>query len=320
MTPQETTENTSPVYKKDIQLPLTDGQNLEQTVLEDSTHSPNEYLPLSVLESAVPNTYIDYDSIMRHQERNNIETSEMYKSGTEMPDRDVASRPQRHSLGNDDGIAISMLVMFALISAIVYHSGMFLAYRLKDFFSHKRKYKDENAKTSTSEARNTLILSGISSMSACLILFGRIIEDDMQGANQASVYKILSIGFIALMALIFIKAIIYLFVNWIFFGSTQGRKWLSSYFLMTSASAFILFPLALIEIYSDYKLPQTAFCLSLVFILYELLLFYKLCTNFKTKKHGFPLIFLYFCSVEIMPAFVLWHIFNGANESFIVKI
>lgn len=323
MIPQNTTENVSSIYHKETKaLSQTEQQESDSIRQNDSSYNQNENL-LFFTHTTYPNTeYVstDYDSIMRHRELNNIETSDMYVLGAEMPDRDVTSCTREYSLGNDDWITVSIFLMFALISVIIYNSGTFLAYRIKDFFSHKRKYTDENGRASTSEARYTLILSSISSMSTCLILCNRIIDKEAQSIDHTYIYKILSIGFLAFMGFIFIKALMYILINWIFFNGTEGRKWISSYFLITSVSAFILFPLALIEIYSEYELPQIKFCLPLVFILYEVLLFYKLCTNFRTKKHGIPLIFLYFCSVEIMPSFVLWHIFNGVNESFIVKI
>lgn len=318
MKPQDTTEYISPA------LHHTESPSMSQTETQDSTciQQEDSVCPLIGQKTSTHTEYIstNYDSIMQHRELSNIDTSNIYISGREMPDRDVANIPQRYSFGNDNYIAVSMLVMFALIAVIIYSSGTFLAYRIKDLFTNKRKYTDENTRASTSEARNTLILSSISSLSVCLILFSKTFCQEWQDIDQTSVYTILSIGFLVLMAFIFIKALVYIFINWIFFHSAQGHKWISSYFLITSVSAFILFPLALIEIYSEYKLPQTGFSLLLVFILYELLLFYKLCANFRTKKHGIPLIFLYFCSVEIMPTFVLWHIFNGVNESFIVKI
>ncbi len=296
---------------------VTDADIPNTTNTRTSSHVPFYNLQAMGDAAYMP---VDYDSILRHKEESNIEISKLYRLGTSTPDRDIACSTRAYSLNNDSCITTCILVMFAFISVIIYNNGTFLTYRIKDFFTNKRKYIDGNTKANSSEVRNTLILSSVSCMSACLILFNdmNVIRTDY--TDGQAVYPLLATGFLICMAFIFTKALLYVFTNWIFFTQEQGRKWISSYFLLTSLSAFVLFPLALIEIYSIYELSQIKLCLPVVFILYEVLLFYKLCANFRIKKHGFPLIFLYFCSVEIMPSFVLWHIFNGASESFIVKI
>ena len=57
----------------------------------------------------------------------------------------------------------------------------------------------------------------------------------------------------------------------------------------------------------------------LVVLLYEILMFYKLFANFKKKKGGYLLFFLYFCSVEMLPALVVWDVAMLFSGNIIVK-
>ena len=122
-----------------------------------------------------------------------------------------------------------------------------------------------------------------------------------------------AIAAISLGTLLFIwaKSVVYHIINSVFFHHEDNRKWQSAYYFLTSLTAYLLYPLALVFTFNKTSDSIIAFCLLFALILYKILLFYKLCTNFETKKSGFLLFFLYFCSVEIIPTLILAHI--GAN-------
>ena len=91
------------------------------------------------------------------------------------------------------------------------------------------------------------------------------------------------------------------------------------YLLMTALTAFLLYPLALLDIFAHVSRETVIGGAILVVFLYELLLFYKLTANFKVKKYGYMLIFLYFCSVELLPTLVFGHLAVWYSDNYLVK-
>ena len=110
------------------------------------------------------------------------------------------------------------------------------------------------------------------------------------------------------MVLLFVifKAVIYALVNWLFFRREQNMKWMQSYFFINSSFAFLFFPFALMLLFVGISEKILSFSLVILFISYEILLLYKQITNFKANKSGILLIFLYFCTVELLPALFVW--------------
>ena len=239
---------------------------------------------------------------------------DFYHVGKTLPDRGEAGTMRSTPLSGDN-IAVGLLVlMFCIIAVVTGHYRHFLLYRIKGFFTQKRTYTEESADINRNEVTNTIMLTGIAATSLALIglntdrLAGQSIE---VGGLELTLHS--AIAAISLGTLLFIgaKSLVYHIVNSVFFHHESNGKWLSSYYLLTSLMAYVLYPLALVFTFNKTSDSVIAFCLLFALILYKILLFYKLCTNFETKKSGILLFFLYFCSVEIMPTLILAHI--GAN-------
>lgn len=239
---------------------------------------------------------------------------DFYHVGKTLPDRGEAGTMRSTSLSGDN-IAVGLLVlMFCIIAVVTGHYRHFLLYRIKGFFTQKRTYTEESADINRNEVTNTIMLTGIAATSLALIglntdrLAGQSIE---VGGLELTLHT--AIAAVSLGTLLFIgaKSLVYHIINSVFFHHESNGKWLSSYYLLTSLMAYVLYPLALVFTFNKTSDSVIAFCLLFALILYKILLFYKLCTNFETKKSGILLFFLYFCSVEIMPTLILAHI--GAN-------
>lgn len=239
---------------------------------------------------------------------------DFYHVGKTLPDRGEAGTMRSTPLSGDN-IAVGLLIlMFCIIAVVTGHYRHFLLYRIKGFFTQKRTYTEESADINRNEVTNTIMLTGIAATSLALIglntdrLAGQSIE---VGGLELTLHT--AIAAVSLGTLLFVgaKSLVYHIVNSVFFHHENNGKWLSSYYLLTSLMAYVLYPLALVFTFNKTSDSVIAFCLLFALILYKILLFYKLCTNFETKKSGILLFFLYFCSVEIMPTLILAHI--GAN-------
>ena len=210
-------------------------------------------------------------------------------------------------LGDNSGVTGLFLLMFCVMAYVVGSSKYFLAYRLKDFFSRKRTYAGNDAEVNRSEVGGTLLLIVISCMSLALMICDRLVCNDAceEVFGTDSLFAAVGISFAAIVLLLLAKVLVYAAVNGVFFRPEANARWMSSFFLLCSVLALILFPLSLIEVYSGVDTSVVTFCLLTTLVLCEMSLFYKLYANFCANNEGFVLIFLYFCNVEILPLLLI---------------
>lgn len=250
----------------------------------------------------------DYDSIMTATDSTVINRSSYYKEGVSLPDGDVAMAERPYSVGSDNTVGLCMLALFVLLSLVLRRSGSVLIIRLQSFFKSKRTYTDERYADNTRERLSTLAFIFISCMSLSAVWFNPVAEQgEGEGFPSAPVW-LYAIGCGAIMAFLLAKICAYGVVNWIFFSHEANKKWTASYLYLTSLTTLIFYPTALLSTYAPQTRQVVTGVVILMIVLYELLLFYKLIINFRVKKYSYMLIFLYFCSVEMVPALAIWRL------------
>lgn len=207
-------------------------------------------------------------------------------------------------LRNDDIIMVGAILLFVLFTFVLCRSSAIFLYKFNTFFSSRQLYAASEIRTSNQEQVDMVLLVLIGSLSVSTILYSYIIS----ATNSGPQYGLLLQIFLSLSALIIGKWILYSFVNWTFFPADQGRSWVSSVLFSISIVSIVAFPLSLVQIFCDKPLIDMLFCVVVVVILQKILLLFKLYVNFRPKTYGGVLFFLYFCSVEMMPTLVVWHI------------
>ena len=260
------------------------------------------------------------DSIWLASDFNVIRQSELYKQGILLPDRTVPVGERSFAVRNDDYFVAGMAVMFFLLAVILYRSRNVLWHRLKNFFTTKRTYTDDDTEGNSDEAIHVFLLISISAISlSCMFLDDRIALSSFLPVTGIP-YWLFGAGFVMCMAFIYFKAWLYLLVNWVFFDRDSSQRWIVGYLLLTALTSFLFYPLVLLDVFAHFGHEIVIRGAILVVILYELLLFYKLITNFRVKKYGYMLIFLYFCSVELLPTLVFGHLAVWLSDSLVNNI
>ena len=262
---------------------------------------------------------LDYDSILTAQDTNVINTNSYYKIGRGLPDHGIPMVEQSYSASKDDILIAGGLILFLIMALIVYYRRANMLHRLKDFFSSKRTYSEENVNENSSSIYSVFFLMSIIALSLSLVLFDYIAKKEGFSTVLGIPYWIFAAGYVVLMSFIYIKAWLYTLVNWTFFDYESSKKWITGYMFLTSLMAYLIFPLSVIVVLVEDSREIVTFCFAILFIIYELLLFFKLIVNFETKKYGYLLIFLYFCSVELIPTLIMSRITIWVIDSFIVK-
>jgi len=250
---------------------------------------------------------------------NVINTSPYYKLGATVPYRKVGVEEGYYKVAEDDYMVGVMALMFFIIAIIYFCHSVRLNYRIKDFFTSKRLFSGDIRTDNAMESLNVFLLTLISAMSLSIIYFDDIITKSHLPIGSSRQYILYVAGIGLILLFIYTKIWIYALVNWVFFDPEQNKKWTKGYLLLTTLTAFLFYPLALIDIYAKINSNIVISCTLLIVLLYECLLFYKQIINFKVKKYGYLLNILYFCSVELLPLLLMWHLAVWLSDSFIVK-
>ena len=210
-------------------------------------------------------------------------------------------------ISSDNIVVVGAIMLFVLFTFVIYRSRTILAYKIKTYFSSRQIYAANDFTSNDREQIDIILLILIGLLEMSLALFA-----DARHSNPIDTlanYTVLFHIFLTILLITAFQAGAYILINWVFFSPDAGRRWLSSYIYLYAATSIIILPLATARIFaaSDSSTNIT-YCLLGVFILQKIILFFKLFANFKPKKYGRVLFFLYFCSVEIMPSLITIHI------------
>ena len=248
---------------------------------------------------------------------NVINSSEFYAQGSDWPDQGLAMAERGYFLTTDSSVLCGLLLLFGLMAITLYNSRSFILFQLRGFFSTERKFSLQGVRYKGTWVYGVFVLTSIVALSLSLSCFhylhGRYQFSPVLGIP----YWLLCIGYALFMLFMYVKAWLYMLVNWVFADRESAYSWLSGYFLLTSLLALFVFPISLLHLFAVVSGTVVLSCYLFVMVLYELLLIFKLFVNFRAKKYGSMLIFLYFCSVELVPALILWHLLVWASDIFI---
>ena len=206
---------------------------------------------------------------------------------------------------HDDLMIISAIAFFVLFTFVLYRSRMVFIYKINTFFSSRQIYSSNEVNISNQETIDIILLIVIGCISIGIIFYSDMIA---HGSPHYGVLLLLSLG---IMLLIGIKGLLYSLVNWTFFSFEKGRSWLSAFFFSVAVVSTLAFPLSLLRVFFVDQIINVTYCLIGLVILQKIILLCKLYVNFRPKKYGGLLFFLYFCSVEIMPTLIAWKLISS---------
>lgn len=210
-------------------------------------------------------------------------------------------------ISGDNIIVCGIIILFVLFTFVIYRCRTILAYKMKTYFSSRQIYALNDFGSNDREQIDIIILILIGLMAVSLALFA--------GARQPMAIDVMpNYGqlfhvFLLMVLLVAFQMGAYTFVNWVFFKPDVSHHWMSSYIYLYATTSIVVMPFAVSSVFLTSQCSSNiTYCLLAVFILQKIILFFKLFANFKPKRYGRLLFFLYFCSVELMPAFITVHI------------
>ncbi len=260
---------------------------------------------------------LHYDSILTAVDSNVVNRSVFYAAGEHLPERGVRMAERGYTLMDDTRILLLVMVLLLMVAFATYFSRSSMYHQARVFFSTKRHFSTIDSMHRKLWAFNFFLLLCVSAISVSLVWFDWLAERYQFSTTMGIPYWLLFLAFIIFMLYVYLRAWLYAVVNWTFFDRESSSNWQASYFLLTSMMAYLIFPVSLLGLLATISREFVIWGYVFAVVLYELLLIFKLFVNFRAKKYACFLFFLYFCSVELVPAFILWHVLRGFTDIFI---
>jgi len=216
----------------------------------------------------------------------------------------VAGDPIPYNAGNDNVIA-SMLLVSTMLSLIFFAQiqRLWLHYA-KDFFNPAKQ------KTNFTESASVIRLEFFYVIQTALLL--ALVQFFYVQTYVANTFilddekMLIAIYWLIIMAYFAVKAVLYSWVNKVFFPGKKNEQWLKCLLFLISFEGLLLWPVVVTYAFFDISLQGVIIYTIFVVIIVKILTFYKGFVIFFKQNVLNVQIFLYFCALEIIPLLTLW--------------
>ena len=192
------------------------------------------------------------------------------------------------------------ILLCAFILAIVLSDRKrYFAHLLQDFFRPREQAIEGTRTTNIVYMRIGLYFVGLTSIALLLSIY----TAELPTATMPPLHLCLSAGG-AVMLFYLLRILLFATTNRIFFDPSTTTVWEQSYANWTLLSAIPLYLLCVAALFFNLSSSAILSLLIIGVILLEICLLYKAFHIFSTKKYGILQIFIYLCTLELMPLLV----------------
>ena len=216
----------------------------------------------------------------------------------------VSGDPIPYAIRNDDVITALLLSSFVVALLAFAASRNYIARQLKTFFYPQKAGMD--ATETSGEYRAQFFFLILTCLLLALFYFFYIQEYVANTFILSDEYLLVPIFFGIICGYYALKALVYTGINLLFFDSKRNEQWLRTTLFLNGAIGIFLFPAVMLLTFFDAPSQTIIIYLIIVLVFVKILTFYK-CSAIFFRQNAFYLqIFLYFCTLEIIPLFALW--------------
>lgn len=228
----------------------------------------------------------------------------------------IAVSPPKTNFPRAEGNAIPFMMQSQSWLALVLIIQFFVYFHA---FSYFRKFWSESLKelfqtkersslfidTSIKNSRQIFYLSFLATLNLALFLYLFISRHQIYSENQ-SIHILLFFGVVLFFFIL--KFSLLRFLQYVFFDNNITVDSIKdSLFVLTSMLGVLLYVNVLFLIYSPFQYADYLFVAGFViYILYVVLTAYRLMKHFYTRIYSFFYLILYLCTLEVLPAILLY--------------
>jgi hypothetical protein len=284
-----------------------DTLSMEQPLAEDTLSQP-------VAQDSIAEEIISFDDCSFFSGDTLLHTEQPYRpfgfGATATPFR----------LRNDAWSGLLLFVCLLLAASLVMRLRKKFKETLQGVFFPIPRKKDEPLVDDPLRYSTRFIAVTLLSLTAAMVTFTYTQHDVGFYLFPETPYIMFGAFFLLWMIYFLAKRMMSSFVNWVFFRSEKIFTWKRSYTFLYVAEALFFLVLALVVDYLPFS-PEEVFlsAICLVFLV-KLLLLFKTFQIFFPKMYGALHLFVYFCTLEIMPLLVMQQVLTYAGLLSVVKL
>ncbi len=236
----------------------------------------------------------------------------------ELPNHGRTAEPVPYALWRDDWVSGSLLACALLLAYALRHSRYQLRKQLHDFFykPHERPTMREAIVFDPFVVFiSTLLLSLMGGMVAFVVAQNTL----NLFLSQVSPYLLLFIYLGCFMGYFLMKRVMEGFVNWVFFDRLQRSHWRETSALVVLLQCCAILPLALVFVYFRLTPVHALWALAGVIVTAKAMLAYKAYRILFPRLFLVFHLFLYLCTLEIMPLLAFGKILEFVTDNLIFK-
>ena len=207
----------------------------------------------------------------------------------------VPGDPIPYTVRNDNLITSLLLICFIVAVIAFGNVRQFIRRQVKFFFSAPTESVVEESET-VNELYFQLLLVFITSLLIALLFYFYTLNFIGNTFVLRSQYTLISIYLGITIAYFLLKMGYYAMVNLVFFGSKKNKQWIKTWLFIVSVEGG----------YFEMDVNWMAFYVILSCIIVKLLTIYKVYMIFFRRNVVRLQIFLYFCTLEIVPLLTFW--------------
>lgn len=219
----------------------------------------------------------------------------------------IAGDPVPYTVHGDSILTMVLIVGTLLLMFSVKRSSKFFAFHIKNFF-HEVRSDSSLERESASERRYLLLATLHTAIILALEFFFYTKAMISETYITYSEYTLMGIYLGGVLGLFLVESILHTSVNSIFFTPRERQQWKTAKAMTTAWAGILLTPMILLVAYFGLSTENSLIYTLCVIIFIKLLLFYKAFLIFFRKRGAYLQIFLYFCTLELIPPLILWGI------------
>ena len=215
----------------------------------------------------------------------------------------MAGIPIPYTMRADNIITLILLLCF-IISVVSMSNSWSFGVRQAKVLAREPKEGTTVVSETGAEVRFQLYLVVQTALLFAIIIYYYAIE--AQGDKMLSpAYEFVGACFLLIFLMMGMRALFYTAVNNLFFEAKRNMQFLRSLLFLTAMEGVAMYPAVLLLVYFDIDSQGIVFYIGFVLVLVKMITIYKCWTIFFGRRGDFLQIFLYFCTLEIVPLSIL---------------
>ena len=212
----------------------------------------------------------------------------------------VAGDPVPYGIARDNVITALLLFCFILAAVAYAKSKRFILRQAKDFFRPPHSEKMTAMTETSGELRFQFFLVLQSCLLFALVYFFYV-QIRVTDTFVIDQYQVIGVFALINLAYVLAKAAIYWLSGWVFFDRRRNDLWMKSFLFLIAMEGVCIFPVVMLQAYFEMPVETTLACTGAVLAVFKLLALYKTYIIFFRHSGNSLQIFLYFCTLELLP-------------------